>query len=127
MTARILVMEDDEHVSVLLRHLLEAEGHEVSEATDGLLGLSKLQITGADAVLLDIMMPDLDGERVLAQLLEEHGGQLPVPIIVVTGSPEAAARCRDLLGPDDVFEKPFDPTRLLARVADRLAAPGSSP
>lgn len=121
-TGRILVIEDDADVAVLLRALLEGEGHEVVEAADGLLGLAKLQIGGADAVLLDVMMPDLDGERVLAQLLEEHDGQLPLPVIVVTGSPEAAGRCRQLLGPDDVFEKPFDPTRLLARLRHRLAA-----
>jgi DNA-binding response OmpR family regulator len=67
------------------------------------------------------MMPDVDGERLLAQLLEEHQGRLPVPILVITGSPDGARRCRQLLGDDDVFAKPFDPTTLLARLANRLA------
>jgi two-component system, OmpR family, response regulator len=116
----ILVIEDDAHVVTLLRELLRVEGYEVTDARDGLLGLLKLATGGADAVLLDVMMPDLDGVRVLEQLLEEHG-QLPVPVLVITGSPEGARRCRELIGRDDVFEKPFDPAKLLGRLQSRLA------
>jgi DNA-binding response OmpR family regulator len=118
---RILIVEDDPHVVTLLRELLEHEGYDVSVAGDGLAGLLALRSIDADAVLLDIMMPDVDGERLLAQLLEEHDGRLPVPILVITGSPDGARRCRELLGDDDVFAKPFDPTKLLARLASRLA------
>jgi two-component system, OmpR family, response regulator len=116
----ILVIEDDAHVVTLLHELLRVEGYEVTDARDGLLGLLKLATGGADAVLLDVMMPDLDGVRVLEQLLEEHG-QLPVPVLVITGSPEGARRCRELIGRDDVFEKPFDPAKLLGRLQSRLA------
>jgi DNA-binding response OmpR family regulator len=118
---RILIVEDDPHVVTLLKELLEHEGYEVSVAGDGLAGLLTLRSVDADAVLLDIMMPDVDGERLLAQLLEEHDGRLPVPVLVITGSPDGARRCRELLGDDDVFAKPFDPTMLLARLASRLA------
>jgi DNA-binding response OmpR family regulator len=115
----VLIVEDDAHVVTMLRALLEVDGYEVTEAADGLLGLLKLATTGVDAVLLDVMMPDLDGVRVLEQLLEEHG-ELPVPVLVITGSPDGADRCRELIGTDDVFEKPFDPHRLLARLQSRL-------
>jgi two-component system, OmpR family, response regulator CpxR len=119
-TPRILIVEDDAHVVTLLREMLRVEGYEVAEAGDGLVGLVKLATTGVDAVLLDVMMPDLDGIRVLEQLLEEHG-ELPVPVLVITGSPDGARRCRELIGPDDVFEKPFDPRDLLRRLETRLA------
>jgi two-component system, OmpR family, response regulator len=61
----ILVVEDDVHVVTMLREMLRVEGYEVTEAGDGLLGLLKLATGGADAILLDVMMPDLDGVRVL--------------------------------------------------------------
>lgn len=118
--ARVLIVEDDPQVVALLRELLEHDGYEVAVAGDGLAGLLALRSLDADAVLLDIMMPDVDGERVLTQLLEEHGGTLPVPVLVVTGSPDGARRCRALLGDADVFTKPFDPAELLTRLAARL-------
>lgn len=120
MSQRVLIVEDDEHVAALLRELLVQAGYGVEVAEDGLKGLLALQRVDADALLLDIMMPEVDGERLLAQVLEEHDGQLPLPVIVVTGSPQGARRCRELLGDDDVFVKPFDPTALLTRLADRL-------
>ncbi|MTV25614.1 response regulator [Nitriliruptoraceae bacterium ZYF776] len=120
MTAHILVVEDDRNVVTLLRELLTQEGHEVTTATDGLTGLLKLRGGDPDAVLLDVMMPDVDGIRVLEQLLEEHGGRLPVPVLVVTGSPDGARRCRELLGDAEVFLKPFDPAEVLGRLRVRL-------
>jgi DNA-binding response OmpR family regulator len=115
----VLIVEDDAHVVTLLRELLRVEGYEVAAAGDGLVGLVKLATSGVDAVLLDVMMPDLDGIRVLEQLLEEHG-ELPVPVLVITGSPDGARRCRELLGPENVLEKPFDPRDLLRRLDARL-------
>lgn len=118
---RILVMEDDDHVVAMLVEFLEQEGFEVVTAADGLAGLLALKSTDAAAVLLDIMMPDVDGVRVVEQLLEEHEGALPVPVLVITGSPEGARRCQQLLGDDDVFLKPFDPGALVSRLRTRLA------
>jgi DNA-binding response OmpR family regulator len=117
---RILVVEDDAHVVAMLVEVLQQEGFEVVTAADGLAGLLTLKSTDADAVLLDIMMPDVDGVRVVEQLLEEHEGVLPVPVIVITGSPDGARRCRVLLGDDDVFLKPFDPAALVSRLRARL-------
>lgn len=122
MTARVLIVEDDVHVVTLLRELLTHEGYDVVAAGDGLTGLLTLGGHDIDAVLLDVMMPDVDGTRVLDQLFEEHGDPLPLPVLVITGSPEASRACRQRLDPADVFDKPFDPTVLLARLRARLAA-----
>ncbi len=113
---KILIIEDDPDVTLLLGEMLRHEGWDIEIAADGLAGLLKLQLGGADLTLLDIMMPDVDGERVLGQLLEEGGGTLAKPVIVITGSPDGADRCRALLGSRNVFEKPFDPDRLTARI-----------
>lgn len=116
--SRVLVIDDDPSVVALLEHLLVAEGHEVTTAGDGFAGLLALRTADFDCVLLDIMMPDVDGHRVLAQLREEHDDGLPVPVVVVTGSPRGAERAREDLGADRVLEKPFDPVHLLAVVRD---------
>ncbi|MEX0835172.1 MAG: response regulator, partial [Nitriliruptor sp.] len=79
------------------------------------------------AVVLDVMMPDIDGTRVLQQLLEEHDGSLPVPILVMTGSTLGARRCRELLGVRAVIDKPFDPEVLVERVREMLAAATDGP
>lgn len=118
---RILIVEDDKDVITLLVEILSHEGFDPSVAEDGLEGLLKIQTGQPDLALLDIMMPDINGVRVLEQLLEEGAGELPVPIIVMTGSPEGAARSRQLLGRDRVFEKPFDPDRLIQRIRALLS------
>lgn len=119
-TPRVLIVEDDKDVIALLVELLRHEGFEAVVAEDGLEGLVKIRTGHPDVAILDIMMPDVNGVRVLEQLLEEGDGQLPVPIVVITGAPEAAARSRQLLGPDDVFEKPFEPAPFIARLRQHL-------
>lgn len=118
--SKVLVIEDDDAVVGFLEAYLGDQGYEVDTAPDGLVGLVKLHMGRPDAVVLDIMMPDVDGIRVLEQMIEEGNGQLPQPVIIITGYPEGAARCRELLDPDDVFEKPFDPDDLLARLEAHL-------
>lgn len=115
-TAEVLVIEDDPSVTRLLEEVLGHAGLTTTVAADGLEGLVRLRTAAPDVVLLDLMMPDVGGLRVLEQLLEEGGGAPPIPVIVVTGSPEGASRSRELLGDADVFEKPFEPDALLARV-----------
>lgn len=118
----VLVIEDDPSVSGLMRELLDLEGYRVSVASDGLAGLLRVQMAGPDAALLDLMMPDVDGLRVLEQLLEEGDGTLPVPVVVMTGSPEGAARAKLILGDDNVFLKPFQPQELLDRLEAVIVA-----
>lgn len=117
---RILVIEDDADIVTFLVEVLTYEGFQVTVAEDGLAGLLKLQSDPPDLALVDIMMPDVNGVRLLEQLQEEGGGQLSVAAIVITGSPEGAERAREILGRANVFQKPFDPKLLIARVRARL-------
>jgi DNA-binding response OmpR family regulator len=109
----VLVVEDDRGVRDLLVTVLGAEGFDVRTAKDGLEGLLKLRMWQPAAVVLDIMMPDVGGLRVLDELAAEHA---EVPVIVVTGKPEAAEQATARLGPENVFSKPFDVDELIARI-----------
>lgn len=119
--SRILLIEDDPGVVRFLQVYLGDEGYAIDTAEDGLEGLLKLKVTRPDLAVVDVMMADVNGVRVLEQLLEEGGGRLPVPVVVITGSLQGAARCRQLLGPDDVIEKPFDPDVLLRRIRHHVS------
>lgn len=116
MTApRVLVVEDDPSVRGLLQTLLTAEGYDVSTASDGLAGLAKASAHAPALILLDVMMPDLGGVRVLEEMRDDPV-LAEVPVIVVTGKVEAVQSLRALLGPEMVFVKPFVVGDLLARV-----------
>ena len=116
MTAtRVLVVEDDPSVRGLLHTLLTAEGYDVATASDGLAGLVKATTTRPALILLDLMMPDLGGIRVLEELRSDPG-LAGIPVLVVTGKIDAVPAMRDLIGEDSVFVKPFAVAELLARV-----------
>jgi DNA-binding response OmpR family regulator len=115
----VLIVEDDRAVRELLSTLLETEDIEVQTARDGLEGLLKMRMHTPAVVVLDIMMPDVGGLRVLDELAEEHSG---TPVIVVTGKPEAAAEARERLGPANVFAKPFEIDDVLTRILALIGA-----
>jgi DNA-binding response OmpR family regulator len=123
---QILVVEDDPNVRGLLQTLLTAEGYDVVTASDGLAGLGKLAAATPALMLLDLMMPDLDGTRVLERLRADPVGA-QIPVLVLTGKLEAVPDLRDLLGRDNVFVKPFGVNELLARVAQITGGPKESP
>lgn len=114
---KILVVEDDPNVRGLLQTLLTAEGYDVSVASDGVAGLVQAATNRPALVLLDVMMPDLGGVRVL-QELRADADLRTVPVVVVTGKAEAVPGLRDELGEDNVFLKPFGVEALLGRVAE---------
>lgn len=122
MKKKVLLVEDDTSVRELLRVLLEGEGYEIHEARDGLDGLLKAQFTKPDLLILDLMMPDVDGERVLIQLRSEPK-LADIPVVVVSGKYDALNRCKDLLGDENVFPKPFEPTKLLDRIGELVGHP----
>lgn len=123
MTAtRVLVVEDDPSVRGLLHTLLSAEGYEVVTASDGLAGLVKAAAIKPAIMLLDLMMPDLGGVRVLEEIRDDPELS-ETPVIVVTGKIDAVPGMRDLLGEDHVFVKPFAVAELLARVAAITGGP----
>lgn len=114
---RVLVVEDDPNVRGLLQTLLTAEGYDVSVASDGVAGLVQATHNRPALVLLDVMMPDLGGVRVLQELRADPDLR-DVPVVVVTGKAEAVPSLRDELGEDNVFLKPFGVEALLGRVAE---------
>ena len=116
MPAKVLVVEDDPSVRGLLHTLLTGEGYDVATASDGLAGLVKASSERPALILLDLMMPDLGGVRVLEELRSDPDLS-GVPVVVVTGKLEAVPALRDLLGEENVFAKPFGVTELLNRVA----------
>jgi two-component system OmpR family response regulator len=121
-TPHVLVVEDDPSVRGLLQTLLTAEGYDVATASDGLAGLVKASRRKPSLILLDLMMPDLGGVRVL----EELGGDptlADVPVIVVTGKLDAVPAMTEKLGEASVFSKPFSVAELLARVAEVTGGP----
>jgi DNA-binding response OmpR family regulator len=123
MSTTVLVVEDDPSVRGLLQTLLSAEGYSVATASDGLAGLVKATSTSPALVLLDLMMPDLGGVRVLEEMRDDPELQ-DIPVIVVTGKIDAVPSMRDLLGEDNVFLKPFAVGELLSRVAAVTGGPG---
>jgi DNA-binding response OmpR family regulator len=124
MTVKILVVEDDPSVRGLLQTLLSAEGYEVATASDGLAGLVKATSSPPALVLLDLMMPDLGGVRVLEEMRDDPD-LADIPVIVVTGKVDAVPGMRSLLGDDNVFLKPFAVGELLARVGEVVGGPDS--
>jgi DNA-binding response OmpR family regulator len=120
----VLVVEDDPNVRGLLSTLLSAEGYEVSVASDGVAGLVKAATRRPRLILLDLMMPDLGGARVLEELAADPA-LADVPVVVVTGRLDAVPGLREVLGPDSVFTKPFGVADLLSRVAELTGGPRS--
>ncbi len=122
---RILVVEDNPDLAYGLRNNLEIEGYEVEVVDDGRQGLARARTGGPDLIILDLMLPGLDGYRVL-RALRDDGRRMPVLILTARG--EEADKVRGLrLGADDYVTKPFGVLELLARVEAllrRSAPPG---
>ena len=110
---RILVVDDEERMVRFIRLNLEHDGFQVSEAFNGKQAVSRLRDSTPDLILLDVMMPDLDGFEVL-QMIREISN---VPVIMLTAKGEEDDRVRGLeLGADDYVTKPFSPRELVSRV-----------
>lgn len=119
---KILLIEDYPSARELLRVLLEAENYEVIEAADGKTGIELALEELPDLVILDLMLPEVEGERVIREL-QKSEGLSDTPILVVSAKSEALDDLRDALGDENVFSKPFEPTKLLDRVGALLGHP----
>ena len=109
---RVLVIDDEAPIRLLCRVNLEAEKMEVLEAGDGPTGLEKARKEEPDVVLLDVMMPGLDGWQVAEELLGDERTR-SIPIVFLTARAEVRDRARGLdLGGIDYVTKPFNPTEL---------------
>jgi len=118
---RVLVIDDEAPIRLLCRVNLEAEGMDVLEASDGPSGLELARKERPDVVLLDVMMPGLDGWRVAADLLDDERTN-EIPIIFLTARAELRDRARGLdIGGVDYVTKPFNPLELAPLVRDLLS------
>jgi two-component system alkaline phosphatase synthesis response regulator PhoP len=113
--ARILIVDDEEHLAAGIRENLEAEGYRTAVAHDGLAGLELARKEHFDLLLLDVMMPKLDGLELCRELRRE-GNQTPVLFLTVKGDAEDRVRGFEA-GGDDYLAKPFHLRELLLRVA----------
>lgn len=114
---RILVVEDDKEIQELITYFLTKEGYEVDRASDGLEGLKLLKENKNDLVILDLMLPNLDGKnftKIVRDISSEYGE--PV-IIMLTAKTEIEDVLDGLeIGADDYMKKPFDPRELVLRI-----------
>ncbi len=117
----MLVIDDEAPIRLLCRVNLEAEGMQVLEAADGPSGLEKARAEAPDVVLLDVMMPGLDGWRVAEELLDDPR-TAGIPIVFLTARAELRDRARGIdLGGIDYVTKPFNPVELAPLVRNLLA------
>lgn len=122
--ARILIIDDEPQIRRLLDISLRAQGYEVQQAEDGTLGLLSLAQKGADLVLLDIGLPDLDGHQVLKQLRE--WSKVPVIMLTVRGAETEKVAALDA-GANDYVTKPFGTQELMARIRVLLRQHSAEP
>ena len=117
---KVLVIDDEAPIRLLCRVNLEAEGMDVIEAPDGPSGVKKARDETPDVILLDVMMPGLDGWRVAEQLFEDDR-TVAIPIIFLTARAEFRDRARGLdIGGVDYVTKPFNPLELAPLVEGLL-------
>jgi pilus assembly protein CpaE len=122
MAAKILVVDDDPNVQRLLQYTLKQEGYDVVVAGDGAEGFRLWGAEAPDLILLDVMLPKLDGYQVATKIRSEEGASVHVPIIMLTAEREVEQKVRGLrAGADDYLIKPFHPAELLARIKSLLA------
>ncbi|MEX1022620.1 MAG: response regulator [Dehalococcoidia bacterium] len=119
MTADVLVVDDDPGIRMVLADMLELEGYTVRTASDGIEALERCEAQTPDLMILDLMMPRLDGMGVIGALTE-RGLRERFPVLVLTARHGGCAQLRGTV--EDCAEKPFDIDEVLARIARLLPA-----
>lgn len=115
---KILAVDDDENIRELVKVFLRNEGFEVVEAKDGVDALDKLAETKVDMVILDVMMPNMDGWELCKEIRNYYED---MPILMLTAKGETAQKVKGFnLGADDYLVKPFEPAELVVRVKSLL-------
>jgi DNA-binding response OmpR family regulator len=116
--SRILIVEDEQAIAELERDYLELSGFEVEVANDGQTGLHKALSEDYDLIILDLMLPEVDGFEICRQVRAEKN----TPIIMVSAKKDDIDKIRGLgLGADDYMTKPFSPSELVARVKAHMS------
>src|SRR5262245_55126084 len=115
--SNILIVDDDPHIRELVRLFLRAEGFDVYEASDGVEALARLETLKAEMVILDVMMPNMDGWDLCRELRASYD----MPLLMLTAKGETAQKIKGFqVGADDYLVKPFEPMELVGRVKDLL-------
>ena len=115
--ATILVVDDNKEIVYSISELLKYEGFEVVKAYDGMQALEAMEKHSVDLILLDVMMPRLNGLSALMKLREKSR----IPVIILSAKTEESDKVSGLvLGADDYVEKPYNPAELIARVKAHL-------
>jgi DNA-binding response OmpR family regulator len=131
MSSRVLIVEDEPDIRALVVHHLKREGYQVSAASSGEEALRQVQAAPPDLVILDLMMPAMDGLEVCRRLRQDPATAM-LPIVMLTAKGDEVDRVLGLeIGADDYVVKPFSPKELLARVRAVLRrsrpSPGAAP
>ncbi|UWG98609.1 response regulator transcription factor [Dehalobacter sp. DCM] len=114
MSKKILVVEDEEAISRLISYNLKKEGYDVTVSADGINGLAKIRSEKPDLLILDIMLPGIDGYEICQTVRRENSA---LPVIMLSARADEVDRVLGLeLGGDDYLTKPFSPRELIARV-----------
>lgn len=117
MTPHLLMIEDDARLAGMVRDYLERSGYHVTWAPDGESGLVQAAQAAADLVILDLMLPGIDGLEVCRRLRAQPGPASQVPLLMLTAKGDPMDRIIGLeMGADDYLPKPFEPRELLARI-----------
>ncbi|GAA3409340.1 response regulator transcription factor [Paenibacillus hodogayensis] len=112
--AKVMIVDDDPYIRELVRFYLREEGFEVAEANHGVEALDLMQKGRADLIVLDIMMPEMDGWELCQRLTADYPD---VPLLMLTAKGETKHKVKGFqLGTDDYLVKPFDPPELIVRV-----------
>lgn len=120
MQSKILVVDDERDVVELVRFNLRAAGYKVDTATTGLEALNKARSTLPDLIILDLMLPELDGTAI-CEILRKLPSTATIPVLMLTACSSAAAKVVAIkAGVDDFITKPFSPGELVARVREVL-------
>jgi len=121
MKYKILIVDDERDIVVILKMALEKEGYEIIEAFDGIEALEKVKLIKPDLILLDIMMPRMDGHSVNLKL-KEHAETAKIPVIIITGRGQLKEliQARQEIAIAAYLEKPFTVSMLLVKIREAL-------
>ncbi len=113
----VLIVDDDKEICNAISQLLEIEGYTTIQAYDGLQALDKIETESIILIILDVMMPNIDGLSTLIKLREKNN----IPVIMLSAKTESSDKVLGLsMGADDYVEKPYNPQELIARVKSHL-------
>ena len=117
MTQELLMIEDDTRLATMVGEYLRQSGYGFTHAADGISGLAALQSSPPDLVILDLMLPDMDGLEVCRRIKGQASGAAHTAVLMLTAKGDPMDRIVGLeLGADDYLPKPFEPRELLARI-----------